>query len=298
MLEKFITNIKESLSKKGGSNKKSESENDSDEDSTNKKEAAATSKGSMIIRVLIVLGIAYYAVTEFVLKEEEAPVVAPAPKPRKKPKKPDASLENKEQVAAQNNADTAKNDSMAKETVTTPVATDSQATTTDGQNIAPVENINIAEKPKEETTALAIETPVATETIKEVKVLKLGETKEKEKEIDKQVDDLIAKVDQKDEPVVKKVELKDKIVVEESYVEPPSYEDAGRGLVYNCKDKYWVCVDKPSYVTCNKNSKYNKSHDKKAECVPVNVYNTPEDCGMIQKFYVTTNKSTEFCDGN
>ena len=289
MLEKFITNIKESLSKKNSSNKKSESDDDTDEDdSSQKKEAAATSKGSMIVRVLIVLGIAYFAVTEFVLKEEEAPVVAPAPKPRKKPKKPNDTQENKEQVAAQINTEKPKNDSV------TPSVAD--VAVPEAQNVAPVENVNIAERPKEEVVTPSIDTPVTTETIKEVKVPKLGETKEKEKEIDKQVDDLIAKVDQKDEPVTKKVELKDKIVVEEAYVEPPSYEEVGRGLVYNCKEKYWVCVDKPSYVTCNKNLNYNKSHDKTAECVTVNVYNSPEDCSIIQKFYVSTNKSTEFCD--
>lgn len=76
---------------------------------------------------------------------------------------------------------------------------------------------------------------------------------------------------------------------------PPPYDQLGRGLVYNCKDKYWACVDKPAYVTCNKNMKWNKSKGNTAECVVQAIYNTDDDCAKVQKYNVNTSVATAFC---
>ena len=76
---------------------------------------------------------------------------------------------------------------------------------------------------------------------------------------------------------------------------PPPYDQLGRGLVYNCKDKYWACVDKPAYVTCNKNMKWNKSKGNSAECVVQAIYGSDDDCAKVQKYNVSTSQATTFC---
>ena len=76
---------------------------------------------------------------------------------------------------------------------------------------------------------------------------------------------------------------------------PPAYDQVGRGLVYNCKDKYWACLNKTAYVVCNKNMKWNKSKGESAECVVQNIYSSDEDCAKVQKYNVSTNVATSFC---
>jgi hypothetical protein len=242
------------------------------------------------------------------LKDNNPPVeaVAQVAKKPKKPKKVDPADITKA---------TPPTGSEVKPGEQSPVKTvDGQPIVQPGANVGsvtnppPIENINMGEKPKDMAMPMASESPKDNVVKVEEPKLNLGETKVHEKEIDKQIDMLIEKDNSKDltkavtsemvksPDTAKAIDLKDKIAVEETYVAPPTYEAAGRGLVYNCTDKFWVCVDKPSYVTCNKNMKYNKSQNKKAECAVVNVYNSQEDCSVIQKYYVSSNKSTEFCN--
>ena len=76
---------------------------------------------------------------------------------------------------------------------------------------------------------------------------------------------------------------------------PPPYDQLGRGLVYNCKDKYWACVDRSAYLICNKNLKYNESVGKNKECVVQAIYATDEDCAKVQKYNVSVSQPTDFC---
>ena len=80
------------------------------------------------------------------------------------------------------------------------------------------------------------------------------------------------------------------------YIAPPSYSRAGRGLVYNCKDKHWACVDKFSYFTCHENHKYNQSRKRKYECVTREVYASIEDCIKVQTYNVNQAKEASFCE--
>ena len=127
----------------------------------------------------------------------------------------------------------------------------------------------------------------------------IGEKKNIEPQLDKNMDSLIESVDGKDKKpdasAAKKSSMEDKIVADDIYTSPPAYDQLGRGLVYNCKDKYWSCVDKLSYVACNKNMKWNKDHTKPAECFIQNVYNSDDDCSAVQKYNVSSNKDTAFC---
>jgi len=93
----------------------------------------------------------------------------------------------------------------------------------------------------------------------------------------------------------KETKLEDKIVADDVYTPPPVYDQLGRGLVYNCKEKHWACVEKSAYVLCNKNMLWNKSKGKPAECSVQNVYNSDADCNTVQKYNISTSKPTPFC---
>jgi hypothetical protein len=96
-------------------------------------------------------------------------------------------------------------------------------------------------------------------------------------------------------PTTETASMESKIVEEQAEPTVLSYDQLGRGLVYNCKDKYWACVDKESYINCGKSMKLNKSKGKPIFCAVSNIYNSEEDCGKIQKHYVSTSQSTDFC---
>ncbi|MEK6623454.1 MAG: hypothetical protein AABY86_00705, partial [Bdellovibrionota bacterium] len=80
------------------------------------------------------------------------------------------------------------------------------------------------------------------------------------------------------------------------YVAPPTYEELGRGLVYNCKGKHWACINKDAYFLCRDNMKWNSSHSKSKECATINVYATNEDCEQIQLHNINTREKTDFCN--
>ncbi len=82
---------------------------------------------------------------------------------------------------------------------------------------------------------------------------------------------------------------------EQEYVAPPTYEELGRGLVYNCKGKHWACINKDAYFKCRDNLKWNTAHSKPIECSTVNVYATNEDCELIQIHNINTREKTDFC---
>ncbi len=315
MLNKFITNLKQSLP--GSRSKKTEEEedtineehseeqNEESHDSSDKEVAPEDKKKkqiTMLIRVVAIVALGYMGVTEFILKEENndvANVVVKPRRPRKKvaPGAPGAAGAKPEEVKT---AEAKPSEPKVEEKS---VAAETQATQ------APIENVNIAEKKPAE-----VQTPTPTpqeKPIEQAPVVvtppappveaapQVGEVKT-DTQVEKSLDSLIDSVDNKDkaaeESVSKKeTRLEDKIVADDVYTPPPAYDQLGRGLVYNCKDKYWACLDKKAYVTCNKNMKWNKAHGKTAECAVQNVYNSDDDCGVVQKYNVTTNKPTAFC---
>ena len=328
MLNKLINNLKQNLPepirKKLGiedenaveSSSDYSEESDQDSHDTSDKDASAEDKKkkkiSMIIRVIVVIGLGYMAVTEFILKDDnqnsEVATIATKPrKPRKKPIAIEAKTEKVEEnkiaeetppvvpvtpVAPVEEVVVAPKEETPPVVPVAPVAPVEEASLLLRRKkfrlVAPVENINIAEKKDEDVPAPI--TPV-------------GEVKASESTVDQSIDKLIDKVDTtaKDpaevgETTVKKeINLADKIAKDDVYTPPPAYDQIGRGLVYNCKEKYWACIDKSAYVACNKNMKWNNEHGKQSECVVQNVYNSDDDCGVIQKYNISTSKETTFC---
>lgn len=322
MLEKLITNLKQSLPeplrKKLGmedshqdeeeSSEHSEELNEESHDTSDNESGGGEDKKkkqiSMLIRVVVVLALAYMAIDQFVLKSDDPstevadiPVVPRKPRRKVVPapteggsevKKAEGESTEAKPEAKTEESSTAKSPESAPETApeTAPEAASQTAGTAPVEQ-APIENINIADKKAEEVPPQAVgETPT------------VGEVKSSETPIDKSIDSLIDSVDapaKTDAADKKEIKLEDKIVADDNYTPPPAYDQLGRGLVYNCKEKYWACIDKMAYVSCNKNMKWNVANGKAAECVVQNVYNSDEDCNIVQKYNVSTNKETPFC---
>lgn len=318
MLEKFIADLKQSLpesirKKMGVDSSAVSKEDNSDEENEKSHDTVDNDSGdaekkkkqiSMIIRVVVILGLAYLGVDHFLNNDQNVPETAVvAPKPRKNRKKtpPPAVAGANKETAPETAKKAAGSSSEVKSEATPEVATEKPAEKMEDTQVpvqAPIENINIVDKKIEETPS---PTPKVEEKVVEEKpaepMPQMGEVKSNEPHLDKSLDSLIDSVDGKESsvPAPKKKTMEETIVADDVYTAPPSYDQLGRGLVYNCKGKYWACVDKIAYVACNKNMKWNKSHQKAAECSVQNVYNSEEDCGVVQKFNVSTNKATDFC---
>lgn len=287
MLEKLITNLKKSLPeplrKKLGASEEEEvsEEEESAEERDSAEEAPASEEDkkkkqmSMIIRVVVILILGYLTVDEFVLKKPAEPTVdellKAAPKKKRVSKKVEPPQEKKEE---------------------SPITTQEPPKEEVAQSeAAPIENVNVLEK-TEETQA-----PPAQEEVVESKPV--------ETSVDQKLDELVQQpgIGQAEEIKVPSAEVEKKEesmaskIVDDNVTEtpPPQYDQVGRGLVYNCKDKYWACVDKPSYVTCNKNMKWNKSKGNASECVIQAIYSSDDDCAKVQKYNVSTSQTTEFC---
>ena len=308
MFKKILASLKSGKSET--SSKHSGSEDNLDEDETSESEESTTkisdeeskkkNQISMLIRVVVVIGLGYLAIDHFFLTEDIQPVIAEV---HKKPRKRKVVPGN----VGQKNLETKINEKSPPEKVTSKPANELNTNTPPDIDIknktpetsAPVENINIAPKQVEETPPPVLEEKVVEE--KPLKPsnsadLKTGEmqaTHQDDKGIDKLIDSIDGK--KKDDMGSSVSKLEDKISVDEVYTAPPAYDQLGRGLVYNCKEKFWSCVDKLSYINCNKNMKWNKGNQKPAECAVVNVYNSDEDCGVVQKYNISSGQGTPFC---
>jgi hypothetical protein len=321
MFEKLFTSLKQSLPeplrKKLGiedeitHNDHSEEQSEESHDSSSNESTGDDKKKkqiSMIIRVVVVIGLGYLAIDHFFLKEEPKNEIANiSARPRKRKVKPGDKTAPAGTVAPVDKVADKATDKVADKTSVEPIVktpetaekkSEDKAEMKPVEVVSPVENINIADKKIEETSPSKIEekpidnTPILKNPTESTP--KTGEVKSSE-QVDKSLDSLIDSVDGKDKATdesstKKDTKLEDKIVADDIYTEPPVYDLLGRGLVYNCKEKYWACVDKSAYVKCNKNMKWNKSHGKPAECSVLNVYNSDDDCGVVQKYNISTSK--------
>lgn len=338
MFEKLITDLKkslpESLRKKLGGAEDEDEEVQEEETASEDSDASALSsdeekkkkRNSMIIKVIVIVGIGYFAIDEFVLKPSSEPTVeellAKAPKrKRPKPVKPADQVDQAGAAATPDAGSTIQEaDPNATAVVTTPPDVNIDASSGIAINTAetpPIENVNILDKSAETPPATAPEVEAPVESQPEVEQPPIvTETRVVEPNVDQKLDQLVENVEQTapNNPVEEikipshtetpaMTETKDeapsmasKIVEVITETPPPAYDQVGRGLVYNCKEKFWACLDKPAYVTCNKNMKWNKSKGNAAECAVSNIYASEEDCAKVQKYNVSTNASTAFCN--
>lgn len=97
--------------------------------------------------------------------------------------------------------------------------------------------------------------------------------------------------------IAKKIERK---AIEESKrkeYKKVNYLKVGRGLAYNCKEKYWACLNKSEYFNCRDNKEHLELNKKPKECFPLEVYSSVRDCKIIQIHNINTLKKTDFCKG-
>ena len=93
-----------------------------------------------------------------------------------------------------------------------------------------------------------------------------------------------------------KEEIKDQEVLAVSKpTSAPTYEAAGKSLVYNCIDKHWACVDIDSYTKCRENYSWNKSQSLPLQCYPFAVLDSSYDCVTVQQEKIDTIGDSSFC---
>ena len=321
MIDKLISNLKQSLPESlrknmGMKNNNSDNEEYSEEESESnhnvsdsKNEDQSKNRKSMLIKVVVVIGLGYLAIDHFFLSENLQNETANIQlKPKKHKVKPIPPKNNTADQKSPDNKTEIKIEEKAIMPNSGPKETKSDVNIENKTALIepPIENVNITDKKIEEIIATKKEEApekivenIAVPKASVESTSKTGEVKNNE-QVDQNLDSLIDSIDAKEKTpsetaTKKEIKLEDKIVADDVYVAPPGYDLLGRGLVYNCKEKHWACVDKLSYVNCNKNMKWNKTHVKPAECAVVNVYNSKSDCSVVQKYNVSISKETVFC---
>ena len=78
----------------------------------------------------------------------------------------------------------------------------------------------------------------------------------------------------------------------------PSYQDSGRGLVYDCLKKRWVCVDRYNYFQCARNQKSNIAKGKNPDCISRDIYFSHDHCVRGQLGKIHDNKPPQECHNN
>ncbi len=279
-----------------------------------------SSRVSMAIRVVVILGIAFFAVDEFYLKNKTPELTADEiqaklAKSKKGKKNREKDAKDKAEKAVQDANKKPEKNSDNKVTENTTEASSSKETPTE----PPIENINVTEKSEPVQTEsldqkidkisenLPVETPeVKPEPKLEPKPEVVEPAPKKEPKMESKSDSSKNTAANQDSNAIEEIKIPSqgkssensmasKIVETLIETPPPAYDQLGRGLVYNCKDKYWACVDRAAYLVCNKNLKYNESVGKSKECVTQAIYATDDDCAKIQKYNVSVSQSTDFC---
>lgn len=293
---------------------KSKAKADDDDEETSADEdveAAKKKKKSKILQFVIVGGTAIFLLSDYIIPTEEPVAVIKPAKKGAKVKKPVAEAPAEEKPAT-DTAATTETPATDPATVTpsespvdvteapvdngtTPVETAPIDTTvTETPTEQPVETAPVETTPTDTTvTEAPVEQPVETTPVETAPVENTvtedtgtGEatTPGEDNLTDQILEDLEKQAKDTQQPEQKK-----------EYVAPPDYEYRGRGLVYNCTGKHWACVDAPSYKTCEDNASSVKFLNKKTECHPFNVYETPKGCEGVQNRMVSSSAKTAFC---
>lgn len=94
---------------------------------------------------------------------------------------------------------------------------------------------------------------------------------------------------------LKEERVEQKLVEQIRPIGAPSYESAGRGLVYNCSGGHWACIDSGEYQKCRQNYSWNKSESIPMECYPMALLENDFDCGTVQQEKVNSVPDLSFC---
>lgn len=251
----------------------------------------------LMIRVFVGVIVAYMVADEFLLKGTEENVVEPTqvqrPKKRPRPERKEAEApieENKE----------VKEEITTKEVEAPDVQVDKAVIPTTEETAAPQvveEKQEEVVQQTEETLDLKLDTKeVAAETTSEEVPESAAE--EQNVGVKESVDTVSAtenatNLEDKLSEITEELENKEKETLE--YTPAPNYEDYGKGLVYNCKDKHWACVDRKPYLQCEMNYKWSKQNGKAPECSIEKTYSDFKSCRIVQIHYINTVKEAPDC---
>ncbi len=315
MFNKLVSNMKGGAKKSDEDEEVAEaveSEKGGDDDEKKKKK-------SMAIKVVVILGLAYLAVDSFFLtpdKKEEV-VIAPVNKKRKKPKKDLAKKDEAKPSDAKAGdvkvADVANSTAPASAAQAQDPTAGANSSPSPLPEQAPVENINIekslSDTPAPPSAQPALDGPLAPEMDKAIGDLSANVNPPAAQPV---IGEEVPKSDAPAAPLEVTTTPEVAVPAEETataaepaapatpafnepYAPPPNYEELGRGLVYNCKEGHWSCVNRLAYVACNKNTQWSRGAGKTPECVVQNIFKSDDDCGKMQRYYVANNKETSFC---
>lgn len=267
-------------------------EDDSEEDEDDEEEeddevAAAAKKKQTIIRGFIVLICLYLAYDTFMETPEE-PVQAPVVKRKKRKKRKKKVKKVVEKKIDKVEVAPAPKPAPVPDKIVKPAEVIVQ-------EVAPIVK-EVPEPKVYEPIQLKKNDPVGEITPDEIvpkslgEEISLGEMEQKNKKNENQLDKTLDKLSDNSPKMIENVEKKNL-----EYTEPPTYQETGKGLVYNCSGKHWACVDKTSYLNCKKNTDWSIQNKKTPECHTSNVYESFNDCRVIQVDKINTLANTSFC---
>jgi len=263
-----------------------------EDEEASEKDSKPKDQKKMIIRAVIILAIAYLIVDQlFLTNPPEKTPETTVPPIAKKNKNPIPETATPTEVVAEptpvSEATPAAQATLVSENPENSAVKEVPIAPTPLPEATMVPEVTPAPLPTIEATPISQETPEVKVELKPELNSGIGEDVKKNKK-----DDLGTKLNEMAEaevpPVSKKLEVKE-------YVAPPSYENRGRGLIYNCKGKHWACVDKESYLICRKNEIWQRSINKLPECSARNVYSSIDDCKIVQTHNINTAVKTDFC---
>ena len=289
------------LSEMGEGDEDDEGDEEQEDDEEDDEEAEKKAKRSKIIRAVAILAVIFFAADEFLNTEEEV-VVPDVPAVMSPAKKALLEARKKEAEEAKLAAERAalETPEPTAEPTSEPIAIEEPEVETEVEPEpvvevppeTPPEILTIEDEPTVAPTPEAVVTPDFMENIGQTTPSDNVPTPQAEQ--DNSLDALMQAVDKSGK--MAEDNMKTQLGRNDpSYIEPPNYLRTGRGLVYNCREGHWACVDKFSYFTCFENQKWNEENVQGAECVTRDVYASGADCAAIQKFYVNKPEPTDFC---
>lgn len=286
---------KEALSEE--SQEEDDEEADEDDEEEDSEEQAAKNRKQLLVRLLIVAIGGYVALDMFVLNPDqggEEVQVMNRPKPRRVRKKVQKPVEKpKKEAQVQNENPFAEQEKVvekAPEVQEAPVENE-PVETAEQENMPVEENSPVQEvaRPQEQQEVeevtqeeAVVESPVVENDINQ------SETSGENIVDDLTSDDLENKLNQ----ITEKLEKAEK---KAPFIEAPSYEQYGKGLVYNCKEKHWACVDRTPYLQCRQHQEWSSENRKAPNCVTEKVYSSFKDCRIVQVHYINTVQTPEGC---
>ena len=287
----------------GRKSRKSFDEDDEDDEYEDDEDVDdASAKKSKYIRIFVILGLTYFGLTEFVMKEEpQAPPRVVKKKPvqdkttRNKVKEKPRAVKKDSAVADKSTkVEADKYPRIEKEKNEIDVKEPSKNNQLSNENNQDNDKIDEVDKSSDAVVSDLMVTDIS-ENENENQNTEMNTTSDNSgidsdftdmmNQIESEVEDKDATESMQDQlnKIVEKVsEKKENPVQEVDYVEAPDYEKFGRGLVYNCKEGHWACVDKESWFQCRQNDYWTKQNNKPKECVISDVYSSISDCRIMQ----------------